>query len=89
MKLALTPKKKNKYQSIPNLLDSMIMMMICFMQVSQLLKFMPNEFNTELLLAMCDLKTTTGRKVASKAIAQNAKFQSTATAFAARQHTVS
>ena len=50
---------------------------------------MPSEFNTELLLAMCDLKTSTGRKVACKAIAQNAKFQSTAAAFAARQHTVS
>ena len=50
---------------------------------------MPSEFNTELLLAMCDLKSSTGRKVACKAIAQNAKFQSTAAAFAARQHTLS
>lgn len=49
--------------------------LVCARQVSQLLLVLRDELSVELIVAMCDLRTRTGRRVAASNIATAAKLQ--------------
>ena len=40
-----------------------------------MMKCLPEEFSSELVLSMCDLKSHVGRKNAAKGICQHAKYE--------------
>ena len=49
---------------------------LIFLQLSQLIKYLPGVFTNEHILQLCDLSNINGRKVAAKALCQNSRFTS-------------